>query len=128
MCKLVELKTNYGSSVHVADIKCTCIKNIIDTAPQCSQISEIILFGSSLEERCAEQSDIDIAIISQKGLHGLSGIVAFDRFMDKLYEFDMTQEYDRLYFKSIEEIEAKKDKIPICRELAQKGKVIYRRI
>ncbi|HBA46423.1 MAG TPA: hypothetical protein DCZ91_01200, partial [Lachnospiraceae bacterium] len=91
------------------------------------QISEIILFGSSLEEKCSARSDIDIVIVSPKGLHDLSSTKGFNNFMDKLYEFDMTQEYDRLYFRSIEEIEAKQDKVPICKELTRKGKIIYRR-
>ena len=47
--------------------------------------------------------------------------------MNNLYSYDMEQEYDRIYFKSIKEIEEKKDDIPICNELIQKGKVIYRR-
>lgn len=52
---------------------------------------------------------------------------SFDKFMDCLYQYDMEQEYDRLYFRSLEEIEEKKDTVPICRELTQKGKIIYRR-
>lgn len=127
VCRLVELKTNYGISIRVADIKYSCIKNIINAAPDCRQISEIILFGSSLEEKCSAKSDIDIVIVSPKGLHDLSSTKGFNNFMDKLYEFDMTQEYDRLYFRSIEEIEAKQDKVPICKELTLKGKIIYRR-
>lgn len=86
-----------------------------------------MLFGSSLEERCTIKSDIDLAIISNCSLNKLSQTKAFDKFMNNLYSYDMEQEYDRLYFKSIREIEEKKDDIPICNELIQKGKVIYRR-
>lgn len=127
MCKLATLQTNYGTSIDAAEIKKEHIENIINSATLCKQISEIILFGSSLEERCTDKSDIDIVIISNISLNKLSQTKSFDKFMNSLYSYDMEQEYDRLYFKSIKEIEEKKDDIPICNELIQKGKVIYRR-
>lgn len=128
MCQLVTLQTNYGANIHVAEIKKRHIENILNSAPLCKQISAIMLFGSSLEERCTKKSDIDIAIISNSSLDKLSQTKAFDKFMNHLYSYDMEQEYDRLYFKSIEEIKEKKNCIPICDELMRKGKVIYRRL
>ena len=47
--------------------------------------------------------------------------------MDMVYLFDMSQEYDRLYFKSLEDIEQKSDEQQICKEIVSKGKIIYRR-
>lgn len=127
MCRLVTIQTNYGTSIDVAEIKKKHIENILNSAPLCKQISAIMLFGSSLEKRCTNKSDIDLVIISNSTLNKLSQLKAFDMFMNCLYSYDMEQEYDRLYFKSIKEIEEKKDDIPICNELMRKGKVIYRR-
>lgn len=128
MCKLVTLKTNYGTKVEVADIKKDYIENIINEAQKCRQISAIILFGSALEEWCKDSSDIDIAIISHQTINDLSKNKGFSRFVEAVYSMDFSQAYDRLYFHSIEEIEQKKDTVPICKELSDKGKVIYRRV
>ena len=46
--------------------------------------------------------------------------------MKDLYLLDFSQEYDFLYFKSIDEIYQKKEKAPICKELAEKGQIIYK--
>lgn len=127
MCKLVALQTNYGTTVNVAEIKKKHIENILNSAPLCKQILAIMLFGSALEERCTNESDIDLVIICNSSIGKLSQTKAFDKFINCLYSFDMEQDYDKLYFKSIKEIEEKKDDIPICNELMQKGKVIYRR-
>ncbi len=59
MCRLVTLQTNYGTKVDVAEIKKKHIENILDSAPLCKQIKAIMLFGSSLGERCTNKSDID---------------------------------------------------------------------
>lgn len=64
MCKLTVIETNCDTKIQVADTKKKHIENIIKAAPTCKHILEIILFGSSLETRCTEQSDIDIAIVS----------------------------------------------------------------
>ena len=126
MCRLVSVKTNYGAEIKVADIKKYFIENIIYAASFCNAIREIILFGSALEERCTEQSDIDIAIVSDRNVSGLSRLKSFEKFMDEVYNCDMSQECDRLFFKSLEEIREKKDQVSVCNELIQKGKVIYR--
>lgn len=128
MCKLVPLKTNFGTKVEVADVKKDFIENIIIEAQKCKQISAIILFGSALEERCKNSSDIDIAIISQQTINSLCRNKGFSRFVEAVYSMDFSQAYDRIYFRSIEEIEQKKDIVPICKELLDKGKVIYRRV
>ncbi len=127
MCKLVSLNTNYGAEIQVADIKKTFIDNIIELAPLCKQISEIILFGSALEEKCTDKSDIDIAIISNLTINALCKNKGFSKFIEAVYNIDLSQDYDRVYFTSIEEIEKKQEVAPICKELLQKGKIIYRR-
>ena len=127
MCKLIKVKTNYDSSVMVADYKADTIRFIIDIAKYCSDIDAIMLFGSALEERCKERSDIDIVIFSKKTVNALSSKKSFDEFKRQLYFRDLSQEYDFLYFKSIDEIYQKIDKAPIFKELAEKGKIIYKR-
>ena len=59
MCKLIKVNTNYDSSVMVADYKAEIIRHIISTANKCPDIDAIMLFGSVLEERCKEKSDIE---------------------------------------------------------------------
>lgn len=51
---------------YVADMKHKYIVNIADQAKQCSNISRIVLFGSALETRCTEKSDIDIAVFGEE--------------------------------------------------------------
>lgn len=128
MCDLVGVKNNLGEEIMVADLKQKSILNIIDSAKLCKSIDGIILFGSSLETRCTAASDIDIAIISTKTVDGLSQLVSFKKFLMSLYDEDYRQEYDRLYFKSFEEIESLNGKELICNELSKNGKVIYRRV
>jgi len=128
MCKLVEIKSNNGESIKVAEIKKNHIQNIISNASKCQSIDAIILFGSALEERCTDESDIDIAIISKYTVDGLSRLKSYSDFIRNIYEMDMSQEYDKLYFKSFSEIEQKQDKVQICKELAENGKTIYRKV
>ena len=126
MCKLVSFKTNVGTEVKVADIKLPFIKNIAEQAEKYTSIQAVILFGSSLEDRCTEKSDIDIAILSQYTVNRLCNIKSFRKFMDSIYEFDLEQAYDWLYFRSISEIK-KNNEVLVCRELDSKGKVIYQK-
>lgn len=127
VCRLVGVNTYNGSQIDVANIKKDAIKNIIESAALCPSIDAIVLFGSSLEERCTVDSDIDIAIISKKTVSRLSQLKSFKRFIEMVYLFDMSQEYDRLYFKSIEDIENKADSQQICLEIVSKGKIIYKK-
>ncbi len=127
MCRLAELHTNFDSTVMVAENKLDILRFIIDTASQCSKIDAIILFGSSLDERCKDDSDIDIVIISNATLSVLSKQKSFTKFKNDLYLKNMSQEYDFLYFKSIDEITSKQNTSALCNELIRKGQFIYRR-
>jgi predicted nucleotidyltransferase len=98
-----------------------------DNIMKVSEISSIILFGSVAEGQNTEQSDIDLVIISNLTVKQLSNTKSYREFLNKLYEFDISQEYDILYFKSLEEIQSKKESVPICEEIINKGKVIYKR-
>lgn len=59
MCKMRNLTEN----IRVAAIK---YDYIIKQTQKCKNISKIILFGSSIEERCQQKSDIDIAVFGKK--------------------------------------------------------------
>ena len=62
MCKL----DPYKDGRFVADIKLRHIDNIAEQAKEAKNIRRIMLFGSALEERCSERSDIDIAVFGTK--------------------------------------------------------------
>ena len=94
MCRLVSI----GNGQFVADIKHKHIKNIAKLAGECKNISRIVLFGSSLEERCTEKSDIDIAVFGKKKKNRFLDSKEFRLFQDKIFMFDMNQDYDILYF------------------------------
>lgn len=127
MSKLVYILSNNGSKIKVAECKKKCIENIVSVAPKCRQIDAIVLFGSALEERCTTDSDIDIAIISRYGIGKLSALKSFGVFIHDLYRADEMQEYDRLYFRSIDEIASKRKEAPICNEILNKGEIIYKK-
>ena len=125
MCRLVSLETNYGSTVRVADIKKDSILNIIEAAHNCASINEIILFGSSLQERCHENSDIDIAVVSNVKRSKLFNSKTYRDFTRQIYMHRIGQDYDILQFDSAKEIEDSKD--AVCQDIKRDGKVIYRR-
>ena len=125
MCTLVDLKTNFGDTVQVAEIKKTSLENIIEAAEDCDKIDEIILFGSSLQERCHESSDIHIAIVSNVKRAKLFNSKAYRNFTKQVYLFKMGQDYDILHFNSISEIKNSSD--AVCFDIEREGKVIYRR-
>ena len=106
--------------IRVADIKQRYIPNIIDAARKCDYIDKVILFGSSLEERCREQSDIDLAVFGNQPKSKCLTSKKYKSFYDQLIMFDhLNQAYDVLYFRS-----GKKDTSPIMREIDQ-GEVLY---
>ncbi len=101
MCKLVAIKSNYGTESMVADIKKDFILNIIDKAPLCKYIEKIVLFGSSIEERCTDNSDIDIAVFGEKTPGKVLTSPSYRKFAGEVYKFnDYSQDYDILYFKN----------------------------
>jgi predicted nucleotidyltransferase len=125
MCKLISIKNNIGEDIEVADIKADTIKKIIMLAEKCDKIDYIILFGSSVEERCTEQSDIDIAVVSNVTRSRLFGSKKYDDFTSGLYGIDFEQDYDILQFNSIEKIKNSKDFV--CKDIISKGKLLYKR-
>ncbi len=82
----------------------------------------VLLFGSRAAGKNMENSDYDIAIISRifEGMHPLKR-------MELLYSFwDFETRADLLAY-TPEEFEKLKKRIGIVREIARKGKVIYRK-
>lgn len=94
MCNLVSI----GNGKSVADIKQKHILNIRKQAVECKNISRIMLFGSSLEERCTEKSDIDIAVFGKMKKSKYLDSKEFRSFQDRIFLFDLNQDYDILYF------------------------------
>ena len=61
MCQVKELKID-NQIFYIANIKHKYINNIVDAAKKCGLIDKVIIFGSSLADRCTDSSDIDIAV------------------------------------------------------------------
>lgn len=58
--KLVPFRTSTGNTVMVSEIKVESLKRYISIFPKLTVIRKVILYGSTLEERCTEESDIDL--------------------------------------------------------------------
>ncbi|MCI6242952.1 MAG: nucleotidyltransferase domain-containing protein [Agathobacter sp.] len=125
MCRLVSIQTNTGTYIKVADIKAEIIKKILKIAPICSKIDHIYIFGSSVEERCTEKSDIDMAIVSNITRSKLYNDKDYKEITNRLYNIDLEQDYDILQFNSVDSI--KKSKDAVCIDILTKGKLIYSR-
>ena len=121
MCRVLPM--NIGTrQIHVAEIKQKYIQNIIDAAHQCDLIDRVVLFGSSLEERCREASDIDIAVFGNLPRSRALTSKKYERFARRLYAFDnYSQAYDILYFRNNSD-----DSNPILHEIS-KGEELYAR-
>lgn len=125
MCKLVKITNSLGEQIEVAEIKADTIKKIIKIAKICDKIDYIYLFGSSVEERCTDESDIDLAIISNVSASKLCNRSSYREFKERLYAIDRDQEYDRLQFNSLKAIRNSKE--PVCLDIISKGKLLYQR-
>lgn len=100
MCRVNE--TNIGGRIiHVADIKQKYIENIVSAARDCDYIDKVVLFGSSLEERCTDESDIDLAVFGNVSRGKCLTSKKYERFLTQVYSFnDFNQAYDILYFRN----------------------------
>ena len=63
MCKLVPLQLENGDIVNVAEHKREQLNRYLSIFKYLSGIRQVILFGSALEERCDERSDIDLCML-----------------------------------------------------------------
>lgn len=126
MCKLVDVATNTGDVILVSEYKKQQIEEMIQKAADCALIDQIILFGSSLNSDCKENSDIDVVIISKASVSKLSQNKRYRAYWERIYRLDSFKtDYDILYFTSYEDIVSKKEQVPICKEIIEKGKIIY---
>jgi predicted nucleotidyltransferase len=100
MCKVTAYSID-GRIIYMADIKQKYVANIIDAARKCDYIDKIILFGSALEERCQESSDMDLAIFGNQPEGKCLTSAKYRKFARQLSSFDeFRQNYDLLYFKT----------------------------
>ena len=120
MCKVMEM-TIGNRTIHVADIKQKYISNIVDAARKCDLIDQIMLFGSSIDERCTEDSDIDLAIFGSKEKYQAYRSRSYDDFVRQIYEYDLDQNYDLLYFTT------GKKRLGGIHDSIEKGELIYAR-
>lgn len=119
MCKVIPISIG-SRQICVAEIKQKYIRNIIDAASQCDLIDRVVLFGSSLQERCREKSDIDIAVFGNQPRSRALTSRKYERFARQLYAFDNhAQAYDILYFRS-----GSDDSSPILHEISR-GEELY---
>ena len=96
MCRLVQYKGGRA----VADIKKKYIDNIVEQAEKCKHIQRIMLFGSALEERCTDRSDIDIAVFGDQTKGKYLQSKEFMDFQGNIFRFGFEQDYDILYFQA----------------------------
>jgi len=119
---MVNMMVVGGREFKVAEVKQKYMLNIIDAAQKCDIIDRIVLFGSSIEDRCTESSDIDIAVFGRHTRSRALSSKKYDRFTMQLYSFDdHNQGYDILYFKNGSTVDSS-----IIEDI-KKGEVIYER-
>ena len=94
MCRLV----NFKDGRKVAEIKYKHILNVAKQAEVCPNISRVMLFGSALEERCTDRSDIDVAVFGKLTKNKYLLSKEYRDFRKRVFEFDLNQDYDILYF------------------------------
>ena len=117
MCRLVQ----WNRDERVAEIKYNHLINIKKQAERCKNINRIMLFGSSLEERCTARSDIDIAVFGNQPKASYLKSKEYKNFRNQIFLYDLNQDYDILYF-----VEGKKNEDLIMKDINQ-GVEIFRR-
>lgn len=128
MCQMVSVKTNFNTEIQVADIKKEVIENIIEAASVCTRICQIILFGSALESRCMENSDIDMLVVSDTTRSKLYRDKGYQEFLKRLHKKDgYEQMYDVICVHGMEEIYKKQDSFGLFRDVIKCGQTFYRR-
>ncbi len=128
MCKMVSIKTNFDTEIQVADIKKDVIENIIKAASACTKICQIILFGSAIENRCQEDSDVDMLVVSETTRSRLYKDKGYQEFLKKLHEKDeYEQRYDVICVHGMEELYQKQDSVGLFRDVIECGQTLYRR-
>ncbi len=129
MCQLIPIKTNFNTEIEVADIKKDVIENIIKAAGICTKICQIILFGSAIESRCTEDSDVDMLVISDTSRSRLYKDKGYQEFLKRLHDRDdYEQVYDVICVNGIEEVYRHRDTVSLFQNVIDCGKTLYRRV
>lgn len=102
MCNLAEI-TIGDRRIKVAEIKKAYIENIIKCVPLCNAIDKVVLFGSALERRCTDSSDVDIAIFGKYPKSKMFKLKSYNDFVEAVVSYGELQDYDLLYY-GIEEV------------------------
>ena len=125
MCQMVSVKTNFNTEIQVADIKKDVIENIIEAASACTRICQIILFGSALESRCEENSDVDMLVVSDITRSKLYKDKGYQEFLKRLHKIDgYEQMYDVICVHGLEEI-YKKHEYRLLHMLSMKSPCLF---
>lgn len=128
MCQMVNVKTNFDTEIEVADIKKEIVENIVQAAGECARIGEIILFGSVIESRCTEDSDIDMLVVSDTARSKLYRDKGYQEFLKKLHDKDdYEQLYDVICVHNMDVINRGQKMTGLFREAIKNGKTLYRR-
>lgn len=128
MCRMVPVRTNFNTEVQVADIKKDVIENIIEAASVCERICRIILFGSAIESRCQENSDVDMLVVSDINRSKLYRDKGYQEFLKRLYTKDgYEQMYDVICVHGMEEVYQKQESVGLFRDVLECGQTLYRR-
>lgn len=129
MCQMVQVKTNFDTEIEVADIKKDIIENIVEVAGICTRIRQIILFGSVIESRCTEDSDVDMLVVSDISRSRLYKDKGYREFLKKLHDKDdYEQMYDVICVHGMDEVYQKQDTVCLFRDVIENGKTLYRRV
>ena len=119
MARLVKLFNN--SDIYVSDIKKDLLLEIVEKAKEFDFIKQLILFGSSLEERCKDASDIDLIIIGKEHACKCLDSKLYRNFTTFIYRLDFSQDYDIIYqYDSIDKMKG-----GLKKEALERGVVIY---
>lgn len=109
------------------------MKCIINNAHLCKHIKEIWMFGSGLEERCNEDSDLDVCIVFDGvggKLHKLYNLKSYNNSRGSVISlYDL---YDKRYrdvdFLHSTNIERDAREMRVFKEVLDCGVCIYRRV
>lgn len=126
MCQSIPVRTNYDTEIEVADIKKDYIENIIEAVGVCTRICQIILFGSVIESRCTEDSDVDMLVISDTSRSRLYKDKDYREFLKRLHDRDdYEQMYDVICVHGMEELYQYQDTSSLFRDVLDRGKTLY---
>ena len=117
MCKLVPMTFPTGVTANVADIKVEKLKKYLEVFPKLKSFQKVYLFGSAIETKCREESDIDFLVVYDdlKHINEDMNWVITEIFPDYVYDD----------FLQLSQQEASGFTIGASRKALEKGVLIY---